>query len=56
MEERFLEELRECFPKMKFTLINLELPSPLFDCGERQTLKAGRKKLKSSWTPPLSGN
>jgi len=54
MEERFLEELRESFPKMKFTLINLELPSPLFDCGERQTLKAGRKKLKSSWTPPLS--
>ena len=54
MEERFLEDLRQCFPKMKFTLINIDLPSPLFDCTQRQTLKAGRKKLSISWSPPLS--
>ena len=54
MEERFLEDLAECFPKMKFTLINMELPSPIFNCSERQTLKAGRKKLKLSWSPPIS--
>jgi len=54
MEERFLEDLEGCFPKMKFTLINIELPSPLFGCTERQTLKAGRKKLKLSWSPPIS--
>ena len=54
MEDRFLEDLRGCFPKMKFTLINIDLPSPLFGCTERQTLKAGRKKLKSSWSPPIS--
>ena len=54
MEEKFLEELKGCFPKMKFKLINIDLPDPLFDCTERQTLKAGRKKLKLSWTPPIS--
>ena len=54
MEERFLEDLKGCFPKMKFKFINIDLPSPLFDCTERQTLKAGRKKLKLSWSPPLS--
>ena len=54
MEERFLGDLRECFPKMKFTLINIDLPEPLFDCVIRQTLKAGRKKIKLSWTPPIS--
>ena len=54
MEERFLEDLAQCFPKMKFRLINMELPSPIFNCNERQTLKAGRKKLKLSWTPPIS--
>ena len=54
MEERFLEDLKGCFPKMKFTLINIDLPSPIFECSERQTLKAGRKKLKFSWSPPLS--
>ena len=54
MEEKFLEDLRGCFPKMKFTLINVDLPSPLFDCNERQMLKAGRKQLKLSWSPPIS--
>ena len=54
MEDRFLEDLKGCFPKMKFRLINIELPSPLFGCSERQTLKAGRRKLKLSWTPPIS--
>ena len=54
MEERFLEEIRQCFPKMKFSLINMDLPSPLFNCNQRQTLKAGRKKLKISWSPPIS--
>ena len=54
MEERFLEDLSQCFPKMKFRLINIQLSSPLFGCNERQTLKAGRKKLKSSWSPPIS--
>ena len=54
MEERFLEDLNGCFPKMKFRLINIDLSSPLFDCTERQTLKAGRKKLKLSWSPPIS--
>ena len=54
MEERFLQDLKECFPKMKLQFINMELPSPLFNCNERQTLKAGRKKLKSSWSPPIS--
>ena len=54
MEEKFLEELKGCFPKMKFKLINIDLPDPLFDCTERQTLKAGRKKLKLSWSPPIS--
>jgi len=54
MEERFLEDLRGCFPKMKFTFINIDLSSPLFGCTERQTLKAGRRKLKLSWSPPLS--
>jgi len=53
-EERFLEELRACFPKMKFSFINMELPNPIFDCAERQTLKAGRKKIKLSWSPPIS--
>ena len=54
MEERFLDELEQCFPKMKFRLVNIELSSPLFGCSERQTLKAGRKKLKLSWSPPIS--
>ena len=54
MEERFLEDLSGCFPKMKFRLIRIDLSSPLFDCNERQTLKAGRKKLKLSWSPPIS--
>ena len=54
MEERFLEDLRRCFPNMKFSLINIDLPDPLFDCTQRQTLKAGRKKLSISWNPPLS--
>ena len=54
MEEKFLEDLEGCFPKMKFTLINMELPNPIFNCNERQTLKAGRRKLKLSWSPPLS--
>jgi len=54
MEDRFLEDLAGCFPKMKFRLINVELPGPLFGCNERQTLKAGRRKLKLSWTPPIS--
>ena len=54
MEERFLEDLKGCFPKMKFTLINMDLPGPIFECNERQTLKAGRKKLSLSWSPPLS--
>ena len=54
LEERFLNDLKECFPKMKFTLINKELPSPMFECNERQTLKAGRKKIKLSWSPPIS--
>jgi len=53
-EERFLQEIRQCFPNMKFSLINMDLPGPIFECNERQTLKAGRKKLKLSWTPPLS--
>ena len=54
MEERFLEELSEYFPKMKFSLINMKLPSPVFDYEERQTLKAGRKKIKLTWSPPIS--
>tara|TARA_R110000824_G_scaffold57546_2_gene156415 strand:+ start:45869 stop:46120 length:252 start_codon:yes stop_codon:yes gene_type:complete len=54
MEDRFIEDLKGNFPKMKFRLINIELPSPLFECGERQTLKAGRRKLKLSWSPPIS--
>jgi hypothetical protein len=54
MEERFLEDLKGCFPKMKFTLINIDLTAPLFECSERQTLKAGRRKIKLSWSPPLS--
>ena len=54
MEERFLEDLRQCFPKMKFSLINIDLPSPLFGCTQRQTLKAGRKKVRLSWSPPIS--
>tara|TARA_Y100000034_G_scaffold75153_1_gene90272 strand:+ start:1397 stop:1648 length:252 start_codon:yes stop_codon:yes gene_type:complete len=54
MEERFLDELKACFPKMKFSFINMDLPSPLFNCTQRQTLKAGRKKIKLSWSPPLS--
>tara|TARA_Y100000310_G_scaffold265493_1_gene276555 strand:- start:854 stop:1105 length:252 start_codon:yes stop_codon:yes gene_type:complete len=54
MEERFLEQLSGFFPKMKFSLINMKLPSPIFGCDERQTLKAGRKKIKLSWSPPIS--
>ena len=54
MEDRFIEDLKGCFPKMKFRLINIELPGPLFECNERQTLKAGRRKLKLSWSPPIS--
>jgi len=54
MEERFLDDLKDCFPKMKFTFVRTELPNPLFGCTERQTLKAGRKKLSISWSPPIS--
>ena len=54
MEERFLDDLKGCFPKMKFTLIKIDLPSPLFGCTQRQTLKAGRKKLSMSWSPTIS--
>ena len=54
IEERFLEDLEGYFPKMKFSLINMDLPGPIFECNKRQTLKAGRKKLKLSWSPPLS--
>ena len=53
-EERFLKELAEYFPKMKFSLINMKLPGQIFGCGERQTLKAGRRKIKLSWSPPIS--
>ena len=54
MEKRFLEELAEYFPKMKFSLINIKLPDLVFDYEEKQTLKAGRKKIKLSWSPPIS--
>ena len=54
MEERFLEELAEYFPKMKFSLINIKLPGPVFDYEEKQTLKAGRRKIKLAWSPPIS--
>ena len=54
MEARFLKELAEYFPKMKFSLINTNLPGPVFEYEEKQTLKAGRKKIKLNWSPPIS--
>ena len=57
MEERFLKELSEYFPKMKFSLINKDISNEgyvPFSYKESQTLKAGRKKLKISWSPPIS--
>ena len=57
MEERFLNELSEYFPKMKFSLINIDISDTgfvAFDYKESQTLKAGRRKIKLSWSPPIS--
>jgi len=57
MEERFLNELSEYFPKMKFSLINKDISNDgyvSFNYKESQTLKAGRKKIKLSWSPPIS--
>jgi len=57
MEERFLNEISEYFPKMKFSLINKDLSNAghvPFGYKESQTLKAGRKKIKLSWSPPIS--
>jgi hypothetical protein len=45
MEERFLEELSEFFPKMKFSLINMELPSPIFGCERGKLSKREERKL-----------
>ncbi len=56
MEERFLNEISEYFPKMKFSLINKDLSNAghvPFGYKDSQTLKAGRKKIKLSWSPPI---